>query len=776
MSTVFQGRRLVLLSVALCCVLELLPGVPGPFTSVAGLWLLFGAPTAVWYGTAAKVVSGRDSALLLALGLAVITDMVVGLGINTLLPLFGNLHPLSRTALAGGSSLVLVALGAFLPEARRPEPLRWRGLPRGLVPVASLGALCLLLSVAGPIRLNNGLGSGVSMTALVAVAALLLLLLVRRRRYPVPVLETGLYLAAAGLLLLTSLRGWSITGHDVQTEYEYFRLTLGGGRWTVGSYPDAYNACLSITLLPVSVARLTTFPDIWIFKALLPLLFACTPVLVHRSVRNVAPQLTALLSAVFFMAFPTFFTDMVYLGRQEVAFLLLGCGSVVLTDATRPLRRRRIMFMVLVAGMVLSHYSTTYVLVATLGLTVAADLLWRLAALPGNRRGRNRVGGPGRRKEKVSAQSFVTWWMVPVAGLCAVLWAGPVTHTSGQLQSTVSSTLSGLLHGGKVQSGSSDVSYSLFGGQKVTPQQRLDEFRQDTVTQTAAKRATGDYLPLAAVDGYPTPVVTQASAPLTAVGRAVASLGIKVGAVNGLARQAAAALLQLLLLLGIPVALRSRHRSFRPTRDQVTLTLGMLGVLAVLTVLPQLSVDYSVLRAFQQGLLLFAPFLAAATLWVLRWARSRTVPIALACVTALFLDLTGFVPTLLGGYPAQLALSNSGSYYDIYYPHPEEREAAYWLSGREAAAQAAGAGTPLLQTDRYSFTRLQTLITGRVIGDIFPEDLRSDSYVLLGTTTTRTGKVTVFYRGDLVTYSYPVALLDSAKDEIYSSEGAEIFR
>ena len=38
------------------------------------------------------------------------------------------------------------------------------------------------------------------------------------------------------------------------------------------------------------------------------------------------PQAVALLSAVFFVAFPTFFTDMTFLGRQEVAFLLLGCA------------------------------------------------------------------------------------------------------------------------------------------------------------------------------------------------------------------------------------------------------------------------------------------------------------------------------------------------------------------------------------------------------------------------------------------------------------------
>jgi len=32
-----------------------------------------------------------------------------------------------------------------------------------------------------------------------------------------------------------------------------------------------------------------------------------------------------------------------------------------------------------------------------------------------------------------------------------------------------------------------------------------------------------------------------------------------------------------------------------------------------------------------------------------------------------FLDLSGFVPQILGSYPAQLSLNNSGTIYEIYY-------------------------------------------------------------------------------------------------------------
>ena len=34
-----------------------------------------------------------------------------------------------------------------------------------------------------------------------------------------------LFLMSVALLFMTSLRGWYVTGHDIQTEYHVFRLT-----------------------------------------------------------------------------------------------------------------------------------------------------------------------------------------------------------------------------------------------------------------------------------------------------------------------------------------------------------------------------------------------------------------------------------------------------------------------------------------------------------------------------------------------------------------------
>ncbi|MEU9702560.1 hypothetical protein AB0E14_16875, partial [Streptomyces sp. NPDC047981] len=355
------ARRVVLAASALAVVVELLPAVLAPLPTLAGVWLLLGAPTVVWYGPASRIVSTRDGRVLLAGGLALLTSLVVALAVNSALPLVGVDGPLGRPALAIASALAVAAVAASAdPPAKDPAAPAWwqriraEGLPAGLATVTVLGALALTLSVAGPIRLNNRLGSGVSIAALVTIGVLLALLMTRYRRYSSSVVGVGLFFAASGLLLLSSLRGWYITGHDIQREYEAFGLTEAQSHWDMAAFVDPYNACLSITLLPTSWVRLTDIPGPYVFKAVLPLLFALAPVLVHRSVRNVAPPFVAVLSAVLFMIFPTFFTDMMFLTRQEVAFLFLGCAMVVLTDKSRALRRRRITFVLLAAGIVLA--------------------------------------------------------------------------------------------------------------------------------------------------------------------------------------------------------------------------------------------------------------------------------------------------------------------------------------------------------------------------------------------------------------------------------------
>jgi uncharacterized membrane protein len=755
-------RRWLLLAVTLIAALAECVSVPGALLGAAGLWLLFGAPIVLMYGIANAVVSTRNGRAILAVGGAVLGDILAALLTNTLLPWAGIGAPLERIPLAWASVFLILALTAAAPI---PGRLRWRlAVPvQGLGPVLWLGSVCVILSIAGPIRLNNGLSGKVAMAALVALALLLVVLFVRRGQHSTTVTCVGLFFVAVSLLLLTSLRGWYITGHDVQREYEVFQLAYQPGRWQIAAFRDAYNACMSITVLPVSIVRLTGISGLYVFKVVIPLLFAVAPVGLYRAVRHGAPQTIALLSAIYFVAFPAYFTDMAFLARQEIAFLLLACVLLVLADSGRPLRARQTAATVLLVGIVLSHYSTTYVLLGVIGTAYALGVGWRLAA--------RRRGSFGKAFQR---PVLLTWWMIAIAAIAAVLWTGPATHTGGQAEATTKAAVLELL-GKTSDSGSSDTSYSIFGGKQITGAQRLKNYATQTIQQTAQARADSDYLPLSEVDKYPVTSVDQADLPLTPFGRLLERAGVNVTGINSLIRLSFARLLQVLLLIGLVLAVVARKPVFRATSDQILLSVGAVVLIGVLTVLPQLSVDYGVLRAFQQGLFFFAPFIAAASVSIFRWTGRRATTFAFAIAVGLFLDLSGFVPTLLGGYPAQLHLANEGQYFDIYYLHPEERSGIAWLRQQAPEADRESVQSEI-QTDRYTFGRVQTLLTGRTYNDIYPTLIGAKTYVFLGFTTVQKGEATLSYRGDLVTYRYPLGLLDVTKDKVYASEGAEVYR
>jgi hypothetical protein len=634
----------------------------------------------------------------------------------------------------------------------------------GLAPVAGIGALCVILAVAGATRLNNGFGPGVSMAAYGLVAVLLMLLLAKRDAYAVGTLELGILCAATALLLLTSLRGWLITGHDIQTEYEYFRLNLGGERWQVSLYPSAYDACVSITLLPVALVHLTAISGIGVFKIVIPLLFATCPVAVFRATLNSAPRLIALLAAVFFVAFPTYLTDMPYLGRQELAFVLLGSALVASTDGSRARRGRRIVFTVLLGGIVLAHYSTSYVLIIVLGSATVLELVLRAE---GRLRRRNR--------RAASTTAFLTAWMAPLAAGLALVWAGPVTHTGGQL----STTLSAAWHEveGKGGVGSSATASSLLGGQQISDTQRLADYRAQLVSATAQARAEGVFLPLSTVDHYATPVVAQPDLPLTAAGRRLSALGVPVAKANAILRSGVADGLQVLIVVGLLATAFSRRRLFKPNRDQAVLAIGALFMLALLTVVPEFSVDYGLLRAFEQGIFFVGPFMAAGLVWLLSWTRRALVPALCAVSGFLLLDLSGVVPQAVGGYPAQLALNNSGQYYELYYPTPSEYLAAVWLEARIAPnGPGAWSTEQTAEAESFTYSEIQNVYTGPVIADIHPAVISPTDYVFLGHETVEQDQATIVDRGGLVTYVYPTSLLESGKNKLYAGDGVEIYR
>ena len=194
--------------------------------------------------------------------------------------------------------------------------------------------------------------------------------------------------------------------------------------------------------------------------------------------------------------------------------------------------------------------------------------------------------------------------------------------------------------------------------------------------------------------------------PETSAGRGLRAVGIPPAAVTAGSRLAAVALFQLGAVLGAVLLWWATRRSPGSARVLAALGVAALGLLATTVVLPQLSLNYGVLRLFQQFLILLAPLVVLALTTALG-GFGRRLPAAgtAAVVTACFVSTSGLLPQVLGGYQPQLNLNNAGPYYRAWYAAAADVAAAGWLGTSVpagAVVAADGADTALLRaTTRF---------------------------------------------------------------------------
>ncbi len=759
-----EALRLPMTGVLAAAIVLVDPDVPG-LVPAAGLWLCIGLPTLLLVHKLIAPTVALAEALVYGLATTLLALMLGGLALNQVLPLAGVARPLDREPVLITLGVGLIGLVAWRFERRRAfTAIALTARESALV---GAGAIVAAGGIMGAIRLNNGASGAFTAGVLAVGAAAVVGLLVWRRSARDGVICTTLYLLALGLLFMTSLRGWYITGHDIQQEFHALQLTSINGGWDISRYPDPYNACLSITILPTLIGRIAHLHDPYVFKVVFPMLFAVCPVLVYRIARRFTGVGPSVLAAVYFMSFPTFFTDMPFLARQEIAFIFLGGAYLVITDAGQSMRWRRTWLALMSVGVVFSHYSTTYVLLGVMAVTWLVSKGGALTRMVTRAR-RSRTILRVRRDPLV-----ITWPFLVGLALLVAVWTGPLTGTSGQLEKTVLSSARGVLSG-NLGDRSSDVSYSLLAGNTTTVRQRLAKYRAKSLDSTATARAEGTYYPRSVVDRYPTPAAKEPDLPLTAVGSRVSDAGIDVPAANSVMRAGFARLLQVFLVIGLVGVGLGLVRWFRPTYELFLLAAASFVAVIAQILLPSLTVEYGLLRSVQQGLFVLAPFLVAGSVAPFMWLGLRRAGIAAAALgVGFYLSLTGVLPSILGGYPAQLHLANSGEYYDLYYVQPQERAATGWLGSHESA------GTEVQnerQSNRYVSSDPATFASLDLSGDdIYPTLLRPASVVFLGESVVRRELATVGDGSDELIYRYPLAMLDATKDLVYSNPGARIY-
>lgn len=718
--------------------------------------------------------------LSVATGFSILELIIVGLLGNLVLPYLGIERPLDTGPLLCVLTLLVGILASVNWVRMKGETITvelFKGWNLRDSILAFFPLLFVIMSVVGASVLNAGGIGAITLAMLIGIAIYSAVLLYYSRQVATDVIPTALFFIALSLLLMTSLRGYAIVGHDIQNEFRVFELARSAGFWTIASYKDAYNACMSITILPTIFANILALADPYVYKALFQVIFALVTTCMYLMVRRYVSAPVALIAAIYFVSFPTFFTDMPFLNRQEIAFLFLVLMFLLGLDDRIAYRMRQALLLLFGGGMILSHYSTTYTVVALLIFVVLARPVVRLVGrfLP---RELKHITFAAVHAESLKTRPIITWWMVGLLAGASFFWSSIFTETSSNsLYRVITRTVTAMQSTFKEDSRSSDVLYSLFSWKQVDLPDLFEEYKE-SAQERVSEAPSSTYYPSSVTSQYPTPVVESAVMPSTVAGSAfAAATGLDLQEFNYAFRQISAKLLQLFMLVGGLLILWRREWFYRtPHLEFVLMGIGSLIILSAIIVLPVLSVEYGLLRAFQQSLMFLSICIVVGSASLLYFLQERWRVLLAGTLAILFLlSSTGVFTQLLGGYDAQLHLNNSGRYYDLYYVHESELQAIEWLAG-EVKKDAANGIETIIQGDHYALEAAYALHRAYVMNDIYPSLIHRDAYVFLGVSNNRSGQATASYNQTSIGYTYPIEFLEATKSLVYDNGEVRIYR
>jgi uncharacterized membrane protein len=324
--------------------------------------------------------------ILFSVGLSTAFLMFVGFFINELLLFAGISKPLSTIPLeiALGVTTLFLFLVGYNHEILGIFS-SWRNhisISKKDILKSSILLLPVLFSVVGALYVSFPSVSISFLSLMVIVVTLLFMLSGLSRRFiPTmlyPLMIFAISIALAFHILLISKY---IIGYDAQLEFQVFKLTASRGYWA--SLPTSissnaamlYNSMLSLTVLPSIYSALLNINGELLFKSLYPFIFSLVPVALFRVYEQQIGKVSSLLSTLFFISSPLVFygVGLLSLDRQMVAMLFLSLSILVLLDEVMAAEKRKMLFIVFGAALIVSHYSTTYLYLALIFITYAVS-------------------------------------------------------------------------------------------------------------------------------------------------------------------------------------------------------------------------------------------------------------------------------------------------------------------------------------------------------------------------------------------------------------------
>ncbi|MBI5680710.1 MAG: DUF2206 domain-containing protein [Methanobacterium sp.] len=306
---------------------------------------------------------GNIETILYAVGLSILSLMLIGFIMTIFCPLIGISKPITLFYLVITISLYVLALCvlSYLRD-RNFHELHFIDINEYFS--SKFLFLCLLpfLAILGSYALNFYNNNLISMMLFVFIG--LTLVLVIFDKIPGKLYSFTVWIIAISLVYVSSLVSPYVWGWDIQNEYYLANIVIQSSYWNF-SLQDAYNAMLSIVMVAPIYSIFTNISLDYVFKIIYPFLFSLVPLGLYKIFKIQTSPKIAFAAVFLFMSFNTFYIELLSLAREMTAELFL-VSMLLLIFSKKVNMSSIILFIIFGMGLIVSHYSVTYFFIFTL--------------------------------------------------------------------------------------------------------------------------------------------------------------------------------------------------------------------------------------------------------------------------------------------------------------------------------------------------------------------------------------------------------------------------
>lgn len=685
--------------------------------------------------------------IIYACGIAISFLVLLGLLLDGIGLIFG-LRTLDKDTILASYNIIFISLCCYsLKSNKIPSllpSLHFRSLKKMNILRIVTSCMLPIVSVLGSVQLNNGGSDFFALANIVLIFLYCLALLRFRKTIVEQEYFLGIFNIGLALALSVSMRSNYLIGFDIHQEYQVFSQTLSRNLWYPHALSGAYNACLSITILPTVFKNLMPISAMYVFKFIMQLQFAIMPVIVYVIARKrTTTPYFAFIAALFFIVQGQYIFEFPALLRQGVAFIFFGLifASAISTEIDDRIKS----FLLIIFGisMVASHYSTTYISIAFLFLVLILRDAFRL--LP------NLRNYP--KQQKINGMNlFISPVIIVILLLTTFLWYGETLQSTGGILQKISTSFTDFSSIFDSSSHSEYVESLLGKSSQITPVV-LNSMEKSQSVSGGYRPTSSQYL-------------------------------MEPGVVSGIVatNQFQSYLLELehkiiplfasfLLAAGL-IALLIESCRGRLSIDEGAVLASGACLFCLLFILPNLSQDYNIERLYQQLLIVLAPgYVYVFELILSHRNFKRMISTAMTVVTLLYLIGTSGILDQIIFKISNVNLVNNGSYYDEFYTNSGEIYALNWLEENYSGHS--------INLDRYSVLDAEAytnLPDNKLNQSLIPNSVKQNSYVYASTTNAHDGISFGVYQGKSIVYNFPEVFYETNKNTVYINQSSEIYR